>query len=239
MHALELKGLRTAVLGSTSGIGRAVALELADAGADVIVHGRSSRAAAEDVADRVRRQGGRSEVMMADLADREAGDRMVQHAWSLWDGLDAWLHIAGADTLTGESARLPFDAKLDLLWQVNVAATVRLCRSVGRLMKDRGGRHRDHGMGPGRVGDGRRLGRALRCDQGCRHGIHQEPGTEPRARGTRQCAGTGMDQDRLGGECIVRAGRSGCSARPRYIAGGRRKTWPASPVSWSVPRLGS
>ncbi len=127
------------MLGATSGIGRAVALELADAGADVIVHGRSSRAAAEDVADRVRRRGGRSEVMMADLADREAGDRMVQHAWSLWDGLDAWLHIAGADTLTGESARLPFDAKLDLLWQVDVAATVRLCRSVGRLMKDRGG----------------------------------------------------------------------------------------------------
>ena len=41
MHALDLKGLRTAVLGSTSGIGRAVALALADAGADVIVHGRS------------------------------------------------------------------------------------------------------------------------------------------------------------------------------------------------------
>ena len=37
----ELQGLRAAVLGSTSGIGRAVALALAEAGADVIVHGRS------------------------------------------------------------------------------------------------------------------------------------------------------------------------------------------------------
>ena len=40
--ARELQGVRAAVLGSTSGIGRAVALALAAAGADVIIHGRSS-----------------------------------------------------------------------------------------------------------------------------------------------------------------------------------------------------
>ena len=40
---MELRGMRAAVLGSTSGIGRAVALALADAGADVIVHGASPR----------------------------------------------------------------------------------------------------------------------------------------------------------------------------------------------------
>jgi 3-oxoacyl-[acyl-carrier protein] reductase len=34
---------------------------------------------------------------------------------------------------------LPFDAKLDLLWAVDVAATVRLCRAVGRRMKEAGG----------------------------------------------------------------------------------------------------
>jgi 3-oxoacyl-[acyl-carrier protein] reductase len=136
---VDLKGFRTVVLGSTSGIGRAVALELARAGADVVAHGRASRAAADDVAHEVRRCGGRSEVMMADLADREAGDRLVERAWSLWGGLDAWLHIAGADTLTGDASRLPFDGKLDLLWQVDVVATMRLCRSVGRLMRPGGG----------------------------------------------------------------------------------------------------
>jgi 3-oxoacyl-[acyl-carrier protein] reductase len=129
---------RTAVLGSTSGIGRAVALALAEAGADVIVHGRSSREDADAVAAAVRDHGGRSAVLMADLADREAGDRLVEAAWSLWGGLDAWLQIAGADTLTGSAAKLPFDAKLDLLWVVDVAATIRLCRAVGRLMKAQG-----------------------------------------------------------------------------------------------------
>ena len=135
---MELRGSRAAVLGSTSGIGRAVALALADAGADVIVHGRASRDQAEAVAELVRTRGGRSGVLMADLADPAAGDRLVADAWSLWGGLDAWLHIAGADTLTGAAAKLPFDAKLDLLWSVDVTATIRLCRAVGRLMAAQG-----------------------------------------------------------------------------------------------------
>ncbi len=133
---MDLSGYRTIVLGSTSGIGRAVALALGEAGADVIVHGRSW-AAAEEVADVIRKRS-RSASLIADLADREAGDRLVEEAWSLWDGLDAWLHIAGADTLTGEAAGLPFDAKLDLLWAVDVAATIRLCRAVGQRMKQQG-----------------------------------------------------------------------------------------------------
>ena len=103
---VNLEGMRTIVLGSTSGIGRAVALSLAAAGADVIVHGRSSRKAAEDVAAEVRAMGRESAVLMADLADRSSSDELVSKAWSMWDGLDAWLHLAGADTLTGPAAKL-------------------------------------------------------------------------------------------------------------------------------------
>lgn len=136
--ARELAGFRTAVLGSTSGIGRAVALDLAHAGADVIVHGRASRAAADEVAAEIRGLGGRAHVLMADLADRAAGDRLVDEAWALWGGLDAWLHIAGADTLTGPAAKLAFDDKLDQLLAVDVVATMRLARAVGQRMKEQG-----------------------------------------------------------------------------------------------------
>lgn len=131
----ELTGQRIAVLGSTTGIGRAVALRLADSGADVIIHGATSLDAAQVVADAIRSRGRRASVLMADLADRSAGLRLVDEAWNLWNGLDAWVHLAGADTLTGETARLSFDAKLDLLWSVDVAATIRLCRAVGRKMQ--------------------------------------------------------------------------------------------------------
>ena len=75
---------------------------------------------------------------MANLADPTAGDRLVDQAWSVWNGLDAWLQIAGVDTLTGPNAGLSFDTKLDILWQVDVAATIRLCRAVGRRMKAQG-----------------------------------------------------------------------------------------------------
>src|SRR6516165_7231099 len=73
----DLQGVRAAVLGSMSGIGRAVALALAEAGADVIVHGRSSQPEAAEVAAAVRAAGGRSHVLMADLSDRRAGDRLL------------------------------------------------------------------------------------------------------------------------------------------------------------------
>ncbi len=134
----ELAGLRIAVLGSTTGIGRSVALELALAGADVIVHGKSSIDRAQEVASLIREQGSRSMVLMADLGDRGSGDALVDSAWAAWGGLDAWLHLAGADTLTGSGSKLTFDQKLDRLWEVDVVSTIRLCRMVGRRMMEQG-----------------------------------------------------------------------------------------------------
>jgi 3-oxoacyl-[acyl-carrier protein] reductase len=134
----SLRGLRAAVLGATSGIGRAVALALGDAGADIIVHGKTSTQAAEELASQLRSRGVRSFVMMADLANLKEADWLVNEAWNLWNGLDAWLQIAGADVLTGSNARLSFNAKLELLWSVDVVATIRLCRVVGRKMKAQG-----------------------------------------------------------------------------------------------------
>ncbi|MFO0909097.1 MAG: SDR family oxidoreductase [Isosphaeraceae bacterium] len=131
-----MQGRRVAVLGSTSGIGRATALALARAGADVVVHGRGPSERANETVAEIRRLGRRSEVLHADLRDREAGDRLVEQSWSLWDGLDAWVHFAGADVLTGDNRRLAFDDKLDLLWAVDVVSTLRLCRQIGQRMKE-------------------------------------------------------------------------------------------------------
>jgi len=134
----SLRGLRCAVLGATSGIGRATAIALARAGADVIVHGRDLEAAVAVVRE-IEGRGTRVASILADLRDREAGDRLVANAWKLWGGLDAWVHFAGADVLTGAGAELSYDAKLDLLWEVDVVAAVRLCREVGRRMVEAGG----------------------------------------------------------------------------------------------------
>ncbi len=74
-----LRGLRAAVLGSTSGIGRAVALELAEGGAAVIVHGHRSRDRADEVADlAVRRVGFESQIRAALDAGHAMSDPEVR-----------------------------------------------------------------------------------------------------------------------------------------------------------------
>jgi 3-oxoacyl-[acyl-carrier protein] reductase len=134
-----LAGKRALVTGSTSGIGRAIALELADAGADVLIHGRRSRHSADEVAAQAQGREVRSAVLMADLADPDACRRLCQSAWGVWGGLDIWVNNAGADTLTGEAAHWPFEKKLARLWEVDVRATILLSRDAGGRMKAAGG----------------------------------------------------------------------------------------------------
>jgi 2-amino-4-hydroxy-6-hydroxymethyldihydropteridine diphosphokinase len=132
----ELAGLRALVTGSTSGIGRAIALELAAGGADVIVHGRRSAERAETVEQLVLERGGRSAVILADLSTSAGCDELAIRAWRQWGGIDVLVNNAGADTLTGEAARWSFERKLDALLAVDVRATMRLARALGHQMKE-------------------------------------------------------------------------------------------------------
>jgi 3-oxoacyl-[acyl-carrier protein] reductase len=133
-----LAGRTAVVTGSTSGIGRAIALALADAGANVIIHGRRSQAAAESVAAECKRRHVNAICVLADLRDAEACGRLVETAWNERP-IDIWVNNAGADTLTGAAAKWPFEQKLAELWAVDVRATMLLSRAVGQRMKERGG----------------------------------------------------------------------------------------------------
>jgi 2-amino-4-hydroxy-6-hydroxymethyldihydropteridine diphosphokinase len=133
----ELTGRRALVTGSTSGIGRAIARELAAAGADVIIHGRRVEAA-QAVVNELLPAGVRTGSLCADLRNAEACDRLVDDAFARWGGLDIWINNAGADTLTGEAGRWPFPRKLEELLAVDVVATIQLSRSAGERMKAAG-----------------------------------------------------------------------------------------------------
>ena len=73
------------VTGSSSGIGRAIALELAAAGADVLVHAATNRTGAEQTAAAIRQLGRRSEIILADLSEQAAQDALLEQAWD-WRG---------------------------------------------------------------------------------------------------------------------------------------------------------
>jgi 3-oxoacyl-[acyl-carrier protein] reductase len=131
----DLTGKTAVVTGSSSGIGRAIAVELAAAGADVLIHARASGAAAAAVADEIRAAGRQATVLLADLADATTHQGLVDAAWAWQGGVQIWVNNAGADVLTGDAARWSFEDKLERLWRVDVLATMRLSRLVGTRMK--------------------------------------------------------------------------------------------------------
>ena len=61
-----------------------------------------------------------------------------RRVWNVWGGIEVWVNNAGADTLTGEAGRWPFERKLRELLAVDVTATMLLSREVGARMKARG-----------------------------------------------------------------------------------------------------
>jgi 3-oxoacyl-[acyl-carrier protein] reductase len=133
----SLAGQAAVVTGSASGIGRAIALELARAGADVLVHARANREGAAEVAAEIRALGREARVVLADLSDVAGQDDLVTAACN-WRDIDIWVNNAGVDVLTGEAAKWCFEEKLAALWKVDVVGTLRLSRAIGKRMRRRG-----------------------------------------------------------------------------------------------------
>jgi 3-oxoacyl-[acyl-carrier protein] reductase len=133
----DLTGRRILVTGSSSGIGRAIALELARAGADIVLHGRKSTGQIEQVAGEIRSLGQKVEILAQDLtAEVNALSSLADAAWKVWNGLDAAVLNAGVDLLTGDNRKLPYEEKLDLLLNVDIRASVLMARDLGaRMMK--------------------------------------------------------------------------------------------------------
>ncbi len=130
----NLTGKRAIVTGGSSGIGEAIAIEFARAGADVIVHFAKSHAAAHVVSEKVRVLGVRSETLAADFSDGSGIEPFVDRAFAVWNGLDIWVQNAGADLLTGDATKLDYATKLERLFDVDVRAGMLLTKHAGERM---------------------------------------------------------------------------------------------------------
>ena len=92
---LPLSGKRALVTGGSRGIGRAIALRLATAGADVAVNFLAREDAASAVAEEIEGLGRRALIVQADVRDREAVKQMVASIREAWEGLDILVNNAG------------------------------------------------------------------------------------------------------------------------------------------------
>jgi 3-oxoacyl-[acyl-carrier protein] reductase len=131
----DLTGKRVLVTGASSGIGRAIAVAAARAGADVAFTYFANEAAASAVAADIRETGRRAVVIRADVASADDVIRLVAELRRAFGGVDAWINNAGADILTGSGRLLSRHEKLDLLLSVDLRGTMHASWAAADLME--------------------------------------------------------------------------------------------------------
>ncbi|MCY2978110.1 MAG: SDR family NAD(P)-dependent oxidoreductase [Planctomycetota bacterium] len=93
MH-YSFEGKNAIVTGSSKGIGRAVAIELARGGANVTINCSSSRSAAEEVQHEIEKLGRKAIIVACDVADQAAVDAMVEKTVESFGSLDLFVSNA-------------------------------------------------------------------------------------------------------------------------------------------------
>lgn len=133
---IDLAGKTALVTGASRGIGRAIAVAFARAGADLAVSARTADALAETVGE-VEALGRKAFVVPADVTDRDAATRMVQDAIASLGHLDAVVNNAG-----GTSFMAPFtDVRVEAyakVMRLNFESIVYVMQAAGPHLLERG-----------------------------------------------------------------------------------------------------
>ena len=134
MNPFDLSGKVAVVTGANTGIGQAIAVALANAGADVACVGRTP---AEDTVARIRDLGRKAEIVSAELSSIEPVGRVVDETVAKLGGLDILVNNAGiirrADAV--DFTEEDWDAVVD----TNLKSVFFLCQAAGRHMIANGG----------------------------------------------------------------------------------------------------
>ncbi len=137
---IDLSGRVALVTGSSRGIGRACAVRLAEAGADVVVNYVTSQAAAEEVAGKIASLGRRAAIVKADVSEQDDVAAMMEFVGEKFGKLDILVSNAasgGFRPLITATAR-NFDATM----KTNVLALIYLVQAGLKLLEKSTGRAR-------------------------------------------------------------------------------------------------
>ena len=135
---MHLEGKVALVTGASRGIGRAVAIRLAQAGADVVVNYAGSEGAAQDTVDAIEALGRKAIKIQANVADAEQVGAMVQEAHDAFGHIDILVNNAGI-TKDGLLMRMK-DEDWDAVLDINLKGTYLVTKAVSKIMmKQRSG----------------------------------------------------------------------------------------------------
>lgn len=130
-----LCGRTALVIGGTSGIGRAIALGLAEAGADVVASARRQQEV-DDVAAEIRERGRKTLEIAADVVDRASLETLHAETVAAFGKIDILVNAAGT------TRRVPTLESTEEEWQTiletNLTGTFRACQIVAPGMVERG-----------------------------------------------------------------------------------------------------
>ncbi len=133
LEQFRLDGKVALVTGSASGLGAAIALALADAGASVACHG--NRRPADETSDKIRSMGRTSQSFAADLAALDGAQALYQSVSSAMGAPDILVNNAG--TIYRQAAE-DYDLQEWMkVLQVNLNSVFRLCQLAGHKMLER------------------------------------------------------------------------------------------------------
>jgi NAD(P)-dependent dehydrogenase (short-subunit alcohol dehydrogenase family) len=134
-QTFSLTGKTAVVIGGTSGIGRALSLGFADAGADVIASARRADAV-EETAKEIERRGRRTLRICSDVCNRASLEQLFQACLREFEHIDILVNCAGINK------RMPTlsmgEDEWERILETNLTGTLRACQIFGRHMLERG-----------------------------------------------------------------------------------------------------
>lgn len=132
--AFDLTNRVAVVVGATSGIGKAIALALAEAGADVVPTGRRKEMV-ESVARQIEAAGRRSHVVTTDVTQTRSVDALAREVIDSFGKVDILVNAAGI-TVRRPTAEVS-DSEWNTILDTNLNGTLRSCRAFGPHMIER------------------------------------------------------------------------------------------------------
>jgi NAD(P)-dependent dehydrogenase (short-subunit alcohol dehydrogenase family) len=132
---LSLNNRTAVVIGGTTGIGRALALGLAEAGASVVASSRRP-SEVEKVSQEIEQRGARTLREVSDVTDRASLQRLLDRTLEQFDKVDILVNCAG---FTKRGPTLDFaEQDWNAIFECNLNGTLRGCQVFGRHMLERG-----------------------------------------------------------------------------------------------------